>query len=465
MLFGTQWLGQNSDPAKPSFLVDAVKHYTQDCCTVFQRMNDDGDMLRVCTNVVTAKGQRAIGTYIPRVHPDKTEDAAVTSVLQGKPFFGRSWVVDKWYDTCYEPIWNSDKKQKVVGMLFVGVAQEETTHDVCNSFRATRLGKSGYVFVLQGSGGDRGKYVLSKDGTRDGENVWEEKDDSGHTFIQSLVTKAMQADPSRPHQQRYSWKNPGEAAARTKISSAMYYKPWDWVIGVCAYEDDYDDLIDAAENSLHSGTRIALVCAALLALCGGAMATLGARTLTRPIHTLVGVLGKIATGDLREEIPPALCSRGDEVGQLARSLQAMVQGLRSLIGSLTANTGLLGQCSASLSATATQLASGAEETTNQSNTVAAAAEEMSANMNSVAASTEQMSANVRVGGLRRGRAYRQHHARSPAAPNRPPAWPAPPPAWPATATPGSANWAPPPAKSARSSRSSRTSPSRPACWP
>jgi methyl-accepting chemotaxis protein len=396
MRLGGQWLGQNSDPNKPSPMVDAVKHTTEDCCTVFQRMNDDGDMLRVSTNVITAKGTRAIGTYIPRVHPDKTEDAVISSVLQGKPYFGRNWVVNQWYDTCYQPIWDSDKKQKVVGMLFVGSAEKNITQDLIKCFRAIRLGRSGYVFVLQGSGSDRGKYILSKDGVRDGENIWEAKDDTGRPFVQSFVTAAIQADPGQPVSDRYLWRNPSDAVARVKINSGVYYKPWDWVVGVSAYEDDYNELTTAAEASLGAGTKIALLCAVGLALAGGVVATLGARTLTRPIQTVVGILGKLAAGDLREDTPPALCTRGDEVGRLAGSLQETIVGLRSLVGRLTANTGLLGQCSASLSGTATDLAKGAESTTNQSNTVAAAAEEMSTNMNSVAAATEQMSANVRV---------------------------------------------------------------------
>src|SRR5208337_5453402 len=161
----------------------------------------------------------------------------------------------------------------VVGMLFVGVAMEDTTRDARNSFRATKVGKSGYVFVLQGSGSDRGKYLVSKDGARDGENVWEQKDDTGRLFVQSLVTKAMQADPGQTHMERYPWRNPGDAVARIKISAVTYYKPWDWVIGVCAYEDDYSDLVHTVEDSLGAGTRIALACAAGLALVGGVMAT------------------------------------------------------------------------------------------------------------------------------------------------------------------------------------------------
>jgi methyl-accepting chemotaxis protein len=65
MLVGSDWLGQNTDLKTPSPLVDKVHEVAGDVCTVFQRLNDAGDMLRVCTNVPNkANGTRAIGTYI-----------------------------------------------------------------------------------------------------------------------------------------------------------------------------------------------------------------------------------------------------------------------------------------------------------------------------------------------------------------------------------------------------------------
>ena len=65
MYAGAEWLGQNEDAAKPSPVVDIVRHKTNDHCTVFQRMNDAGDMIRVCTSVLKTDGSRAIGTFIP----------------------------------------------------------------------------------------------------------------------------------------------------------------------------------------------------------------------------------------------------------------------------------------------------------------------------------------------------------------------------------------------------------------
>ena len=51
MQVGTLWLGQNRDAGIPSPVVDKVKSLVGGTCTIFQRMNEAGDMLRVCTNV------------------------------------------------------------------------------------------------------------------------------------------------------------------------------------------------------------------------------------------------------------------------------------------------------------------------------------------------------------------------------------------------------------------------------
>ena len=52
-------------------VVDKVQELVGGTCTIFQRMNDTGDMLRVSTNVEKLDGTRAIGTFIPAINPIK----------------------------------------------------------------------------------------------------------------------------------------------------------------------------------------------------------------------------------------------------------------------------------------------------------------------------------------------------------------------------------------------------------
>ncbi|MBN1293835.1 MAG: methyl-accepting chemotaxis protein [Candidatus Latescibacteria bacterium] len=232
MFVGDIWLGQNSNSDEKSPVVDEVGKIANVTCTIFQRMNESGDMLRVCTNIKTLQGNRAIGTYIPRNNTDGTPSPVVTSVLNGETFTGRAFVVNAWYITAYEPIYDSNRN--VIGMLYVGVPQDEL-FTIRNSIMNIKVGKTGYVYVLD----SKGNYLISKNGERDGENIWDAKDTDGVYFIQEIVKKALALNPGDIEEQRYPWKNSNDVNPRMKIVKIMYFKPWDWIIGVGSYEDEF----------------------------------------------------------------------------------------------------------------------------------------------------------------------------------------------------------------------------------
>ncbi|MBF0398889.1 MAG: Cache 3/Cache 2 fusion domain-containing protein, partial [Desulfobacterales bacterium] len=186
ILIGGKWLGQNYDPKVESIVVDRVKHYTRDATTIFQRMNNDGDMLRVCTSVISSDGKRAVGTYIPHKNPDGTPNPIITSILKGEIYHGRAFVVKEWCETAYEPIFDSVDKNKVIGMLYVGVGMDSVNKELRQAIIKANVGKTGYAYVLGGKGSQEGLYIISKNGERDGENIWEAKDSDGNYFIKSI---------------------------------------------------------------------------------------------------------------------------------------------------------------------------------------------------------------------------------------------------------------------------------------
>ena len=90
-------------------LVDRIKDVGRlDTVTVFF-----GD-LRVSTNVMTAEGERAIGTRVSQEVRDVVLDDGVV-------FEERAFVVNEWYITRYEPLW--DHAAGVVGSLYVGMRE------------------------------------------------------------------------------------------------------------------------------------------------------------------------------------------------------------------------------------------------------------------------------------------------------------------------------------------------------
>ena len=233
MLLGGSWPGKVFDAGTSVPMVDRIKNLAEDAtCTVFQRMNDAGDMLRVVTSVVKTDGNRAIGTYIPRTNPDGKANPVVSKVLNGGTYSGRAFVVDRWYLTSYEPIYDSDKS--IIGMRYVGIPQE-SVQSIRKSIYNLEIGQTGYAYVLD----EKGYYVISEDGKRDGENISQSTDADGNLFIQAIVAKGLTLKPGEIAEHYYPWKNPGDPKARMKIIRFMYYEPWGWIISAGSYMDEF----------------------------------------------------------------------------------------------------------------------------------------------------------------------------------------------------------------------------------
>ncbi len=393
LLAGAAWLGQNDAAEVPSPIVDDIERFTHEHVTIFQRMNDAGDMLRVSTTVTNGAGKRAIGTYIPCRNRDGTENEVLNTVLRGETYRGRALVLDEWFLTEYAPLWDA-RKEKVIGMLFLGDSLGDTTEDIRQLVANTIVGKTGYAFVIEAAGNTKGVYIFSKGGQQDGKNVLNLQDATGGHPIQSMLEKASKTSHGSVDYERYSWQNPGEPHPRFKFAAVTLFEPYQWMIGAGSYEDDYNDLLARGEQGLTTLLRWVSVASAILGCLALVVSRFVARAITRPIVTGVELLEGVSQGDLSREIPEALRRRTDEAGELGRALQTMSESLRGLVHEVQGGTDVLGSASKELSTVSNQMATGARQTSSKANTVAAAAEEMSVNSVSVAAGMEQASTNL-----------------------------------------------------------------------
>jgi methyl-accepting chemotaxis protein len=318
MNVGGNWLGQVANAKANVQVVDKVRELVNVTCTIFQRMNEAGDMLRVATNVIKKDGSRAIGTFIPSVEPNGKPNPVVSAVMKGETFVGKAFVVDAMYITAYEPI--RDGANRIVGMLYVGVPMEGV-----KSLRQTIMdvvvGKTGYVWVLD----SQGNYVISKKGERDGENILNSKDENGALFIQDMIKKAKALKPGEVAQHSYPWKNPGEKEARMKMVKIAYFEPWDWVIGAGSAEDELLDSISKIKAaSIRSTVLLILIFIASLAAAVWVW-TIIARQITEPITRLIDATERMSLGELDIKIDT---TGKDEIGSLAQAVNRMQTSLK-----------------------------------------------------------------------------------------------------------------------------------------
>ena len=65
ILVGGEWIGKTDDMSEKSSIVDKVKSLVGGTCTIFQRLDEAGSMLRVATNVVKKDGKKGCRDLYP----------------------------------------------------------------------------------------------------------------------------------------------------------------------------------------------------------------------------------------------------------------------------------------------------------------------------------------------------------------------------------------------------------------
>lgn len=109
-------------------------------------------------------------------------------------------------------------------------------------------------------------------------------------------------------------------------------------------------------------------------------------TVRNPIRQMNETIKEIATGNLNVEVPLELLSKKDEVGQIAHSIQTLVNEMQKAVMSIN-------HCSAELAVISNNLVEKSEMLSQTSNSQAASTEELSSNMEEIASNIAQSTAN------------------------------------------------------------------------
>ncbi len=328
-LLGNNWIGKNHDISKLTPVVDEVNQIVGEYATIFQRINQKGDMLRIATGLKTPENKRAIGTFIPAVNPDGSKNPIITSMLSNDIYRGRSFIEDSWYLAAYKPL--NDKNGNIVGMISYAISQKTVEERIRQKILHTLVGKTGYVYVIGSSGKELGHYIISHKGERDGENIWDNKDSDGRYVIREIIKTTTSLASKEMATLRYRWQNPGEKEPRWKIVRLIYYAPWNWVIGTSVYEDELQVYSSLLSNGRHSMVNIMSLAGILIICFVGIIFIFIALKITRPVKEMTSVAEKIIGGDLSQVIN---VSSRDEIGILAHTFNTMTSKLKVTMDNL-----------------------------------------------------------------------------------------------------------------------------------
>jgi methyl-accepting chemotaxis protein len=115
------------------------------------------------------------------------------------------------------------------------------------------------------------------------------------------------------------------------------------------------------------------------------------RSIQRPLGRTQAILARVAEKDFSVRL--SMASK-DEIGQMARSLDATLETLGGILSGIQGNSQELGGASEELSAVSQQMSRAATRTSERAGSVSVAAEEMSSSMQSVSAASEQSATSI-----------------------------------------------------------------------
>ncbi|MCM4080364.1 methyl-accepting chemotaxis protein [Paractinoplanes hotanensis] len=389
MAVGGTWLGRNTDLGVTTPFVDDAASLSSSTITVFQRMNEAGDLLRVGTTVKSASGARAVGTYIPATGADGKPNAVAAAIRSGKPYRGVALVVDAWFISVYDPIKNA--AGEVIGALYAGVPQSQALENLTAAVSAGEVGTNGWITLFSTATADAGRVIASSIDGAAGQLDISSTDADGTRYVEEIVTQARTLSDGGTWSKTYQLPGSAGAPAGPTSTTVAFYPPYSWAVAVGGYDADTAGAIETVRDGRRQMLVTFVVVGLLLALIGGTIAVVLARRISRRLAGLTGGLSRLAKRDLTVAVP---VSGSDEIAVAGAELNSAVAELRAVMADVTAASHDVAGTAQRVASTGGELAGSAETAASRAGTVNIAAEGVSQVVQTVAAGAEEMGASI-----------------------------------------------------------------------
>lgn len=180
---------------------------------------------------------------------------------------------------------------------------------------------------------------------QEGNNRYELKDPDGVMIIQSIMKSAQAGGGYN----QFSFTKADGVTVAPKVAYSEMFEPWGWVITTGNYVDDMQMTIEAQEAVISANFRHMIIFYIIIAVVIVVIGIIGSwifgQSLVNGIKQVDADLRRAAEGDLTFTIDAKLLHRADEVGNIARSTNAVKNSLTKMITSVIESSSMLQSCS------------------------------------------------------------------------------------------------------------------------
>jgi methyl-accepting chemotaxis protein len=259
-----------------------------------------------------------------------------------------------------------EEAQEKVRTLLVGPKKPDGTRDLSKS--TIKVGTTGYLFALDSKGNERMHPKI------EGQNIWDAQGGVG-----KLISETKNGII------HFAWKNPGETESRKKVALLKYYEPWDWIICVGSYEEEFYLSANHIKHNLYVILAVEVIAGVLFAWFIG-------NRMTRPLVSVGHVIEQLGQGHLNHRLE--FTKRRDEYGALARHFNEALDQLSELIRKVMDTSHQVAASAEQLTASAEQTSKATEMIASAVQEVAVGSEKQAQSMNDSSKAMDKMSADV-----------------------------------------------------------------------
>ncbi len=318
----------------------------------------DNEFIRIATSTKNEQGERALGTLL-NIAP------AISSLLAGNSWTGRISMFGKEWMSNYLPI--KDQHGVIIGCIGVSTDFSQGFIHLKEQLKNIHIGKTGYVSIIDSKPGNTlGVMVIHP--SVEGKNLLDVKSSDG----QLIIRKAIE---NKEGLLRYFWinKDRGETEGREKLTYVASFSPWNWVIMVGTYTEEFMNISTKFTTWIIVGSIFIM-----LGLTGTLFIVMRG-FVSHPLESLQKSLAALAqgNGNLRARLS---IETHDEVGRVASTFNDFLDSLHEMINHIADSAQAVTEATQSLANITSSISEASVEQNQAASSTAAAVEQISASI-------------------------------------------------------------------------------------
>lgn len=270
--------------------------------TLFAKMNDDGDFLRVASTHTDTVGENISGSFITKASDNFQRGTIAETLASRAEYFGISNTASGTITVDYVPIF--DANGRVVGAAHFGT-QKSAVDEVSKYIQAVNASKTVRAWVIDESSPDNPILKISDAQTEGNVSIKDEISTIRKNATYEIIEKSRALKSGHVGTEFFS---PANSRKKTLLTYT-YFPQWKWVIGVMSELPEKYAAAETVAQNISTANLEPVKTALMLSLAATLMALLFARTPSKKLAALLA-----ATQSLSDETPSAAREKFDAFG-------------------------------------------------------------------------------------------------------------------------------------------------------